>query len=387
MGEPYRPRAEGGAGPVTAAVSQAILLTPAGGAAIAVVRLLAGHLPFLAAHFTSPLRAGRAVHGRFEADGRTLDDPVVVLHGAGGVADVNLHGGPWILQSFLSLARAEGFVVTPPSLPLPIAAADGDDPLEREMLAHLPLARTELGVRALLQQPAAWRKLLQELSKLPPVAAAVRAADVAADPGLEHLLHPPRVAIIGPPNVGKSTLANRLYAQERSIAADLPGTTRDWVGELADINGLPVLLIDTPGQRETADPAEREAIDRSQGPIGASAMILLTLDLSDPPIDAVRALIARYPGATLILNKCDRTPAWAADQRGAIRISAATGEGFDQLRAVITDRFGCTRLDIGRPLPWGSLPREWLARYLERTTPALERPTGGSPKAQAGAHE
>ena len=55
------------------------------------------------------------------------------------------------------------------------------------------------------------------------------------------------VAIVGPPNVGKSTLANRLFGQARSITADQPGTTRDWVGGVADIVGLAVTLVDTPG--------------------------------------------------------------------------------------------------------------------------------------------
>src|SRR6185503_2714425 len=97
------------------------------------------------------------------------------------------------------------------------------------------------------------------------------------------MLHPPRVAIVGEANVGKSTLANQLFAQERSITADLPGTTRDWVGEVANVDGLPVTLVDTPGVRETADEVEREAIARSGEQVAAADLILLVLDATRLP--------------------------------------------------------------------------------------------------------
>ena len=123
--------------------------------------------------------------------------------------------------------------------------------LEREMLAHLPLARTELGVRVLLAQTG-------RLGGLRRGAAAGSGRDAGrellADRSLWWLLHPPRVAIVGAANAGKSTLANQLFAQERSITADLPGTTRDWVGEVADIDGLPVMLVDTPGPASDGRP-------------------------------------------------------------------------------------------------------------------------------------
>src|SRR5206468_1554210 len=132
-------------------------------------------------------------------------------------------------------------------LPLTDDAVDAQTQFEREMLAHLPLARTELAVRTLLAQPAAWQR---EKCK-------TMLSAILGDVALHHLLHPPRVAIIGSANVGKSTIANQLFGQERSITADLEGTTRDWVGEIANIDGLAVMLIDTPGIRQTSDAIER----------------------------------------------------------------------------------------------------------------------------------
>ena len=193
------------------------------------------------------------MHGRLKDGSLELDDPVVVMGPDGDSVDINLHGGVWDVESVLELARRDGFaIIESNDSGLPEAAVDGDSILESEMLAHLPLATTELALSSLLSQPKAWE------GKLP------APAEMLADKALWWLLHPPRIAIIGKPNVGKSTLANRLFGQERSITADVPGTTRDWVGEMANVNGLAVMLLDTPGTRDSDDPLEQAAIAQSQ---------------------------------------------------------------------------------------------------------------------------
>src|SRR3954447_26397913 len=100
------------------------------------------------------------------------------------------------------------------------------------------------------------------------------------DRSLYWLLSRPRVAIVGPANVGKSTLANQLFAAERSITADVAGTTRDWVGALANLDGLVVELIDTPGVRETKDAIEAQAIGVASRETSRADLILLVLDAS-----------------------------------------------------------------------------------------------------------
>jgi small GTP-binding protein len=292
-----------------------------------------------------------------------IDDPVVVLHPGGGGADVNVHGGPWVVRSVLELARRAGFtVIEPRGMPLPDEAVDAETEMGREVLRFLPMARTELAARALLAQEAAWRLWRQ---KRPLTADIVGLRD---DQSLYWLLQPPRVAVVGVPNAGKSTLSNQLFAQERSITADLPGTTRDWVGEIANIDGLAVMLVDTPGLRSTEDPVERAAIERSGKEVERADLVVLVLDATRPREPRQHALETEYPSAVRVLNKIDRSE--RCDSVGdVVRTVATTGEGLGELRAAIRGRFlGAEPFDVERPRWWTERQREFLNRAL--TDPA-----------------
>lgn len=335
--------------------SKALLLTPPGAAAIAVVRIAGpGVAAFLGKRFSRPAKVGRCVHGQLRDDGgRVLDDPVVVLHeGEDATADLNLHGGPWVVASVVELLRSDGFeIVEAFEAALADQAVDADDPLWREVLAHLPLARTEQALRVLLAQPGAWSPGLSPRYD---------------DESLWWMLHPPRVAIVGPPNVGKSTLANQLFGQERSITADLPGTTRDWVGEIANLDGLAVILVDTPGVRETSDPIERVAIARSGTEVKRADLVVLVLDASTPIEAEQRRLLDAHPNALVVWNKSD--VATDANTRKGIRAVATTGEGVDPLRVEIRKRFGCESFDEHRARWWTQRQRETLARGREKNS-------------------
>jgi small GTP-binding protein len=251
----------------------------------------------------------------------------------------------------MEVARREGFEIdASPGLPLPADTVDAEGELEREVLTHLPMARTELGVRVLLAQVEAW-------SRLDPAADARR---VLEDRSLWRLLHPPRVAIVGAANVGKSTLANQLFAQERSVTADLPGTTRDWVGEMADVNGLPVLLVDTPGLRRTDDAIERQAIEAAGGEIRRADLVVLVLDASRPLEPEQAGLLETYPDAMVVLNKCDVGVKCVPPDRTPVRTVATTGEGMDDLRAATAAHFGCDAVEADRPRWWTERQRGWL---------------------------
>lgn len=332
------------------AANQVMLLTPPGAGAIAVVRL-AGPLVtgFLAKHFSQRIAVGQCVHGELRDHDQVIDDPVIVRVST-DVADINLHGGVWVVRVVIDLATHAGFALIPThsDMELPAPAVDGQNPLEREMLQSLPLARSELAVRALLNQPRAWL----EFENLPEEARRDALNEILADEALWWLLHPPRVAIIGQANVGKSTLANQLFAQERSITADLPGTTRDWVGEMALVNGLPILLVDTPGMRQTTDTIEFEAIERAGDEVRRADLVILVLDASMPLTSDEPALYEKYPRALIVANKSDRALAGVTYPFPAVSAAATTGQGVATLQKKIAAHFGCDDLDVRRPRWW-----------------------------------
>jgi small GTP-binding protein len=284
---------------------------------------------------------------------------VVVLLPDNRGADISLHGGAWVVKSALDLARDHGFdVVEPTSIPLPEEATDGQTPIEREVLAHLPLARTELAVRVLLAQTAAWDRLLKQIQDR--AIESERLQKILDDRSMRYLLTPPRAAIVGAANVGKSTLANQLFAQERSITADLPGTTLDWVGEIANIDGLAVMLVDTPGMRETDDAIEKTAIERSQTEVKQADLVVLVLDVSMPLEREQSVLLAQYPHAIRVLNKSDRTAAWGSQRVDGLPTIATTGQGIADLRDAIVEHFGCQEMNLNRPRVWTDRQRAFL---------------------------
>ncbi len=312
--------------------NRVILLTAPGVAAIAVVRISGtGVDAFLTRRFSKPVPIGRCVHGLLKSDDSVIDDAVVARCDS-HIADLNLHGGTWVVQSTIHLAMADGFELSEPS----VDSVDGHSEIWKQVQMALPLAKTPESVRMLLAQPAAWEQMGD-------------AAAMIADESGWWMLNPPRVAIVGPANVGKSTLANQLFGQSRSITADLPGTTRDWVGEIANIDGLAVMLIDTPGIRATADPIETAAITQSSPQIRAADLVILVLDQSIPR-DA--AMLADYPGAIVVANKADRPAAWKAEDIGAVPIVATNGVGVDQLRKWIRGRFGWEGFNFARARWW-----------------------------------
>ncbi|MBV8062662.1 MAG: tRNA uridine-5-carboxymethylaminomethyl(34) synthesis GTPase MnmE, partial [Nevskia sp.] len=130
------------------------------------------------------------------------------------------------------------------------------------------------------------------------------------------------LAIVGRPNVGKSSLLNALLRQDRAIVTDIPGTTRDLVSEATALGGIPVKLVDTAGIRSSQDLVETLGIERTYQAMADADLTLIVIDVSDPhPEDG--ALVARAPSRLVVYNKSDLYP-----NAHGLAVSALTGEGI-----------------------------------------------------------
>lgn len=151
-----------------------------------------------------------------------------------------------------------------------------------------------------------------------------------------------RVAIAGRPNVGKSTLLNRLAGVDAAIVSEIPGTTRDPLREHLVLDGLPVIITDTAGLRETHDPIEREGVARAHKAIGEAELVLYVVEDAKGLTSSDRKQIAKWEGGppvVVVRNKCDLSARAAATttQRGRVevKLSAREDVGVDLLRAEI----------------------------------------------------
>ena len=146
-----------------------------------------------------------------------------------------------------------------------------------------------------------------------------------------------QIAIVGRPNVGKSSLFNALAGAARAIVNEQPGTTRDLVTETIDLDGLRVTLIDTAGLRETVDPIESEGVRRSEQAVTVADVVLLLVDGSVPLEDRDRDLIKQRIDnkALIVKTKQDLGEAW--HQADCVSVSASTGLGLETLRGRIFD--------------------------------------------------
>ena len=144
-----------------------------------------------------------------------------------------------------------------------------------------------------------------------------------------------RVVIAGRVNAGKSSLFNALIGQERAIVTDVPGTTRDFLTETLDIDGLAVTLVDTAGERQTKDAVEVEGVVRAVRAREDADLVLIVIDSGEELIDEDRRLIESVPddARLIVASKADREAKW--EMTGAIRVSTTRNTGLNDLRGAI----------------------------------------------------
>jgi tRNA modification GTPase len=164
----------------------------------------------------------------------------------------------------------------------------------------------------------------------------------------------PSIVVVGPANVGKSTLTNRMLGYAASIVADLPGTTRDWVGGMAQLRGVAVRWLDTPGIRSSEDAIEQHAITLAQQVIHQADVLIHMTDMLHG-FDAV-GLAGRQPDLH-VLNKADQLDAGSRENLPPqiLPISASTGMGVAQLIENILQHLGLHHIDAS--VKWAFSPR------------------------------
>jgi tRNA modification GTPase len=174
------------------------------------------------------------------------------------------------------------------------------------------------------------------LRRLDPVAESLRHLISTFDYG--KLVHSGiTLAIVGRPNVGKSSLFNRLLEQDRAIVTEIPGTTRDLVSETAAIEGIPIRFVDTAGIRAGQDLVEKLGIERSYQAMADADVTLVVIDLSESLLPGDLALIdrAKAQGRYILVGNKSDLPSLAEPPQDFLAVSAITGHGIDRLREKI----------------------------------------------------
>jgi len=307
--------------------------------------------------------------------GNTVDQVVVTFFGrprsytAEDVVELACHGSPVVLRYCLERAMAHGARLAEPGeftlraylngrIDLPQAEAVRDL-IEATTLYQARVAAQQIEGAVSRRIAPAKEQLLELISlleagidfaeddisvapaaeilrRLEPIEQAV--ARLAASFAFGKLVHTGfTLAIVGEPNVGKSSLFNRLLEQDRAIVTDIPGTTRDLVSEAATIRGIPVKLVDTAGIRAAEGLVETMGIERSFQAMADADLTLVVVDLSAERQDGELIARAKSHGRSLVVgNKSDLAPR-AAVPEAAIAVSALTGAGIDRLREAIFD--------------------------------------------------
>jgi tRNA modification GTPase len=282
--------------------------------------------------------AGTFWPGRLGEEGRGGSDEVVLAVRRGGPApwlEVHCHGGREVVGLLEEVLAARGLQTVSWE---ELEARTAGPPLRAAAAAALARAATARTAAILLDQyhgafTAAVEAARAALGRDDVAEAARALGELAARAPLgRHLTQPWKVAVAGPPNVGKSSLVNALAGYRRSVVAPTPGTTRDVVTVRVAVDGWPVELADTAGWREGAGGLETQGIDRGRAASGQADLCLWVLDASAEPVWSA----ADLPRARPVLNKVDLPAAWDLSAAGeVVRVSALTGAGLDELRQAL----------------------------------------------------
>jgi tRNA modification GTPase len=352
------------------------IATPPGRGGIGVVRLSGPDTQTIARALldrVDPLEPRHATLTRVHGVDEVIATLFVAPHSYTGqdVLEISAHGSPVVLRAIVEAAMREGArLAEPGEFTLRAFVNARLDLVQAEAVADLVDAATPLQARTAFDQleGTLTGRIAQIDAALFDVVSRLEASLDFPDEGY-HFIEPQhieaavravaeqihslladarrgrtiregaQVTIAGRPNVGKSSLFNRLAGHDRAIVTAVPGTTRDLVTERVDVGGLAVTLVDTAGLRETADLVEREGVDRARHAAIVASLLVVVLDQSEPLRDEDREVLAttRSRSRLLVRNKTDLPAAWNAHEleEPSLAASATTGEGLDMLRDAI----------------------------------------------------
>lgn len=357
--------------------------TPPGRGGIGIVRLSGRHaLPIANALLTprNPLAHAQARFAEvFDPETNTKLDEAIVTYFAGpnsytgdDLVEIAAHGSPVVLDLLVRSAMQRGARLARPGEFTERAFLSGRidltqaeavrDLIESQTLYQARVAAGQMGGALSRRIAPAKQKLVELISLLEAgidfaeddvdvtpdaeITARIQSVQSALEP-LEQSFQRGRIvhsgltlAIVGRPNVGKSSLFNRLVERERAIVTNTPGTTRDLVTETVSLGGIPLHLVDTAGLRESTDEAESIGIRKSREALADADVVLVVLEAGIPPRNDEAELVAQLEGrrALIARNKSDLEAAGDTDADlplKSIKTSAVTGVGITALREAL----------------------------------------------------
>ena len=391
--------------------------TPPGRGGVGIVRVSGDRLGSFARALTAvELKPRHATHCRFrDGDGAIIDDGLAIIFPAPNsftgedVLELQGHGSPIVLGQLLARCHQLGARPARPGEFSERAFLNGKlDLVQAEAIADLIDASTAAAARSAIRSlSGAFSEAIgavaaelvrlrmlteatldfsdEEIDALSPESARqaveqieARLAGLRREADRGKLLRDGlSVVLIGRPNVGKSSLMNRLAGEDIAIVSEYEGTTRDSLTRTVQLRGIPLNVVDTAGLRETADPVERIGIERTWREIARADLALVIADARAGVQPEDRALIARLPpGLTVltVLNKSDLADAEGVAYETTQAVSAKTGDGLDALEERI--------LAIAH---WAPGEATFIAR--ERHLDALRRCAEHLVEARAGADQ
>jgi tRNA modification GTPase len=361
------------------------IATPLGRSGIGVVRISGDQAESIAAclfQAQTSLTHRQSTPGQWtDSKGNAVDEVVATLFKAPNtytgedILEISAHGNPLILTQIVGTVLEMGTrLATAGEFTLRAVMNGKMDLIQAEAVRSFIDAQTDEQARtALLQLGGALskrlfpakEKLVDIIAQLeagidfadddvpPPKAAVVAAEILQVRETLKELQESYtygrilsnglRLAIVGKPNVGKSSVFNRFVGADRAIVTNVPGTTRDVVSESVNLGGIPLMFFDTAGLRETDELVERIGVERTVETLSIADLVLFVLDGSSAIDDLDRNILSRIEKTAhiKIINKCDLPQvAVLPEHSTAIRVSAKTGEGFQDLEDAIRNFLG-----------------------------------------------